>query len=74
MNGRWADANILLHIGFGRRPAVQARIQVDIREILTLLGCEAFCCETHAGHPIQLFIRASGEQEPNRALRTHGAS
>ena len=26
VNRRWADAEILLHVGFGRRPAVQARV------------------------------------------------
>ena len=29
LNRRWADAKILLHVGFGRRPAVQARVEVD---------------------------------------------
>src|SRR6516164_6537889 len=38
---------------------MQARIEVDVREVLPLLGREGFCAWTHAGHPIQLFIRAS---------------
>jgi hypothetical protein len=38
---------------------MQARIEVDVREILPLLGREGFCAWTHAGHPIQLFVRAS---------------
>jgi len=41
---------------------VQARIGVDKRQILTLLGRKGFCRATHAGHPIQLFIRASQEE------------
>ena len=43
VNGRRADAKILLHVGFGRWPAVQARIEVDIGQILALLGREVFC-------------------------------
>lgn len=42
VNRRWADAKVLLHVGFGRRPAVQARIQMNERQILTLLGREGF--------------------------------
>ena len=42
----------------GRRPAVQARVEVDKRQILPLLGREVFCCATHVRHPIQLFVRA----------------
>jgi len=38
---------------------VQARVQVDEGEILALLGREGFSRATHAGHPIQLFVRAS---------------
>jgi len=38
-----ADPKILLQVGFGRRPAVQARIGVDKRQILALLGREGFC-------------------------------
>jgi hypothetical protein len=34
---------------------------VDKRQILALLGREVFCRVTHAGHPIQLFVRASYE-------------
>jgi transposase len=41
---------------------MQARIQVDIRQVLPLLGREGFCRGTHAGHPIQLFVRASIEE------------
>jgi len=41
---------------------MQARVEVDKCQILTLLGGEGFCRATHAGHPIQLFIRASQEE------------
>src|SRR5260221_14101526 len=41
---------------------MQARVQVDIRQVLPLLGREDFCGGTHAGHPIQLFVRASIEE------------
>ena len=37
-----ADAEVLLHVGFGRRTAVQPRVQVDIGQVLTLLGGEGF--------------------------------
>ncbi len=63
VNGRRADAKIFLHVGFGWRPAVQASVEVNKREILALLGREGFCRRTHAGHPIQLFVRASIEEE-----------
>ena len=35
VNGRWANAKILLHVGFGRRLAMQACIEVDEGQILT---------------------------------------
>jgi hypothetical protein len=63
VNGRWGDLKVLLDVGFGRRPAMQARIEVDIRQVLPLLEREGFCGRTHAGHPIQLFVRASNERE-----------
>jgi len=69
VNRRWADAKIFLHVGFGRRLAVQARIGMDKRQILTLLGRKGFCRATHAGHPIQLFIRASSYEEPQMNVR-----
>src|SRR5215468_2903301 len=40
---------------------MQARVQVDIRQVLPLSGRERFCGKTHSGHPIQLFVRASSE-------------
>jgi hypothetical protein len=42
VNCRWGDSKILLDVGLCRRPAMQARIEVDVREILPLLGREAF--------------------------------
>jgi len=38
---------------------VQPRIEVDEGKVLPLFGREGFCRRTHAGHPIQLFVRAS---------------
>jgi Winged helix-turn helix len=69
VNGRRADSKILLHVGLGWRPAVQARVQVDVGQILALLGREGFCRGTHAGHPIQLFVHASIEQEARMNVR-----
>jgi hypothetical protein len=69
VNGRRGDLKILLHVGFGWRPAMQAHVQVDVRQILTLFGREGFCGGTHAGHPIQLFVRASSEQEARMNVR-----
>ena len=69
MNGRWADAKIFLHVCFGWRPAVQACVQVNKRQILALLGREGFCRATHARHPIQLFVRASIEEEAQMNVR-----
>jgi transposase len=59
----------LLHVGFCRRPTVQARVEVDKRQILALLGGEGFCRATHSGHPIQLFVRASNEEEARMNVR-----
>ena len=61
VNRGWADAEVFLDIGFGRRPAVQTSIEVNERQILALLGRKSFSqvVVTHAGHPNQLFIRAS---------------
>ena len=59
MNRRRADAKIFLHVGFRRGSAVQPRIEVDEGQVLPLFGREGFCRRTHAGHPIQLFVRAS---------------
>jgi hypothetical protein len=69
VNRRRADAKILLHVGFGWRPAVQARVEVNKRQILALLWGEDFCGSTHAGHPIQLFVRASNEEEVRKNVR-----
>jgi transposase len=60
---------MLLHVGFGRRAAVQARIEVDKRQVLALLGRESFCRATHVGHPIQLFVRASNHEEAQMNVR-----
>jgi transposase len=65
---RRADSEILLHVGFGRRPAVQARVCVDKRQILALLGREG-CRAAHAGHPIQLFVCASNFEEAQMNVR-----
>jgi transposase len=42
---------------------VQTRVCVDKRQILALPGREGFCRATHAGHPIQLFVCASNDEE-----------
>nr|GAJ38022.1 hypothetical protein BDOA9_0206400 [Bradyrhizobium sp. DOA9] len=58
---------------------------MDKSQILPLRGREGFCRNTHAGHPIQLFVRASNEEarhectrsgrtQPDRAHRTEGAA
>lgn len=38
------------------------RVEVDKGQVLPLLGREGFCRRTDAGHPIQLFVRASNEE------------
>lgn len=48
---------------------MQAGVEVDKRQILTLLGRKGFCRATHAGHPIQLFIRASSDEEAQMNVR-----
>ncbi len=48
---------------------MQSRIEVDEGEVLTLFGREGFCRKTHAGHPIQLFVRAtSGRFAPDEKV------
>jgi hypothetical protein len=42
VNRRRADAKIFLRVGFGGRPAMQAHVQVDKRQILACLGVKAF--------------------------------
>jgi hypothetical protein len=69
VNRGWAYPEILLHVGFGWRPAVQARVEVNKGQILALLGREGFCASTHPGHPIQLFVRASNEEEARMNVR-----
>ena len=50
--------------------AVQARIGVDKRRITDpALGRKDFCRASHAGHPIQLFIRASSDEEAQMNVR-----
>jgi transposase len=48
---------------------VQAGVQVDKCQILALLGCEGLFRATHSGHPIQLFVRASIDEEAPMNLR-----
>ena len=85
VNRRRVDAKIFLYVGFGRGPAMQPGVEVDKRQILPLLGREGFSRRTYAGHPIQLFVRASNEEarhectlsgrtQPSRAHRTQGAA
>jgi hypothetical protein len=54
----------ILHVGFGRRPAVQPGVEVDKRQILTLLGREIYCRTDEC--------TLSGRTQPNRT-RAHGA-
>jgi transposase len=42
---------------------------VDKCQILALLGCEGLFRATHSGHPIQLFVRASIDEEAPMNLR-----
>jgi len=61
VNGRWADPEVFLHVGFGWRPAVQAGVEVDERQILALLGREAeFGSARHLIHC--RFIWASNQE------------
>ena len=48
---------------------MQPRVEVNKRQILALLRREGFCGATHAGHPIQLFVRASNEEEVRMNVR-----
>jgi hypothetical protein len=69
VNRRGTDAEIFLHVSFGRRPPVQARIGVDKRQILTLPVGESLCGATQTGHPIGLSIQASSGEEAGMNVR-----
>jgi hypothetical protein len=42
VNRGWIDPEVFLHVGFGWRAPVQTRVQVDIGQILALLGVKVF--------------------------------
>ena len=48
---------------------MQARVEVNKGQILALLGREGFYGATQAGHPIQLFVRASNQEEARMNVR-----
>ena len=48
---------------------MQAHVEMDKGQILPLLGREGFFGATHPGHPIQLFVRASNEEEARMNVR-----
>jgi len=48
---------------------VQARVEVNKGQILALFGREGFYGATQAGHPIQLFVRASNQEEARMNVR-----
>lgn len=43
-----ADAPASMKLSSSWQPHVQARVQVDIRQVLPLLGCQGFCAPPHA--------------------------
>src|SRR5207237_7976900 len=49
--------------------AVEWRVEVNKRQILAVLGREGFYGATQTGHPIQLFVRASNEEEARMNVR-----
>jgi transposase len=59
----------VLHVGLGWWSAVQARVEVNICQVLALLGRECFCRATHICHPIQPFVGASNKQEAQVNVR-----
>ena len=48
---------------------MQARVEVNKGQILALFRREGFCGSTHPGHPIQLFVQASNEEEARMNVR-----
>src|SRR5260370_16585649 len=71
VNRRRCDAKILLDVGFRRRPAMQARVQVDIRQVLALRGRKGFCGRTRrprrAPTPGTPFSLSSSRIQPSLA-------
>ena len=65
VNRRWADAEVVLHVGFGRRPAEHARVGVDEGQILALLFGEGLFAGRRAapGFSIHLSIRPGLQRE-----------
>jgi len=61
VNRRRAEFEIALHVDFSRRGRFSL-IGIDKCQVLALLLREGFGRETHKGHPIQLFVRASSEE------------
>ena len=61
VDGGRGDAEVALHVGFGGRPAVHARVGVDEGQILALLGREAG--SVPARHLIHLSIRSGPPTE-----------
>jgi transposase len=59
----------LLHVGLSGWLAVQSRVEVNICEILALLGRESFCRRTQFRHPIQLSACASSQAEAGMNIR-----
>ena len=43
VNGWWADTKVSLHVGLGRRTAVDLAVVMNEREILSLFLREGFC-------------------------------
>jgi hypothetical protein len=51
------------------KPVVLGQFQTGVDKILALLGREGVCGATQTGHPIQLFVRASNEEEARMNVR-----
>src|SRR4051812_15229210 len=59
----------MLHVGLAGWLAVQARVEVNICEILALLGRESFCGRAQFRHPIQLSACASPQAAAGMNIR-----
>ena len=49
MNGGWADGEVALHVGFGRRASEYSRVSVDEGQVLALRFSEALRAEAASG-------------------------
>ena len=62
VHGRWADLEVALHVGLGRRTAMDARVGVDEGQVLALLVGEAGSQDIR--HTLEIAIHWASQRRP----------